>query len=68
MSKTTECPKCGGEMMRGSNENLGIAFGCTRAEPKKPEDLPAGRAESYYCKNCGYMEFYKSLNLRTSSV
>ena len=68
MSKITECPKCSGEMMRGSNENLGIAFGCTRAEPKKPEDLPAGRVESYACKNCGYIEFYKRLNVNSQKV
>jgi len=68
MSNGKECPKCGGKMTKGSTENLGIAFGCTRAQPKKPEDLPAGRAESYYCRKCGYMEFYKKLDLKNSST
>jgi len=63
MSEVKKCLKCGGIMVKGSVENLGLAFGCTRTEPKKPEDLPADRVQPYYCENCGYMEFYKKLNL-----
>lgn len=61
MTEVKKCLKCNGEMIKGCAENLGIAFGCTRAEPEKPEDLPADRVESYYCGNCGYIEFYKKL-------
>lgn len=61
MIETKKCPKCGGIMVKGSSENLGVAFGCTRTEPKKPEDLPADRVQPYYCDNCGFMEFYKKL-------
>jgi len=62
MSEVKKCPKCGKMMVKGSAENLGLAFGCTRTEPKKPEDLPADRVQPYYCDNCGFMEFYKKLH------
>jgi predicted nucleic-acid-binding Zn-ribbon protein len=62
MGEAEKCPKCGGEVVKSLAENLGIAFGCTRAEPKKSEDLPVGRVEPYYCRSCGYVEFYKKLS------
>ncbi len=68
MSEVKKCPKCSGIMVRGLGENLGLAFGCTRTEPKKPEDLPADRVQPYYCGNCGYMEFYKKLNSEGKST
>lgn len=60
MSEGKKCPKCGGEMVRGSNENLVRNFACTRGEPK-PEDLQIVKVHSSYCKSCGYMEFYREL-------
>jgi hypothetical protein len=54
-------PKYDGEMVRGSTETLGRNFSCTRGEPKTPEELRACRVQSYYCKKCGYTEFYKEM-------
>lgn len=58
MSESGKCPKCGGKMAWGSDENLVRNFACTRGEPK-PEDLRIVRVHSCYCKSCGYMEFYR---------
>lgn len=54
------CPKCDGEMIDGSNENLERNFACTRAEPN-PEVPPLVKVQPYYCKDCGYIEFYKEM-------
>jgi predicted nucleic-acid-binding Zn-ribbon protein len=51
------CPKCGGKMIEGSTETLGRNFACTRGEPK-PEEWRV-RVQSYHCRECGYIEFYK---------
>lgn len=59
----TKCPKCGREMIRGSNETLGRNFACTRNEPK-PKKLRIVKIQSYHCCKCGYMEFYKELRER----
>ncbi len=57
MNEAKKCPKCSREMAKGSNENLARNFACTRSEPK-PGDPVVG-VQSYCCKNCGYIEFYK---------
>ena len=57
------CAKCGGKMIKGSKETLGGNFACTRAEPK-PEREWRVRVQSYYCRKCGYIEFYKELKER----
>jgi predicted nucleic-acid-binding Zn-ribbon protein len=60
MNNVKMCPKCGGEMVRGTNENLVRNFSCTRGEPK-PEDVQIVKVHSSYCGSCGYMEFYRAL-------
>jgi predicted RNA-binding Zn-ribbon protein involved in translation (DUF1610 family) len=67
MSDVKKCPKCGGEMIRGSNENLGRNFACTRSEPK-PEELRVGKVLSYCCRNCGYVGFYKEMKEKKEGV
>ena len=57
--ETEICPKSGGKMIKGSTENLGRNFACTRSEPKS-EELRV-RVQSYWCRKCGYIEFYKEL-------
>ena len=55
-----KCPKCSGEMIKGSKENLERNFACTRGEPH-PEVAQTVKIQPYYCKNCGYMEFYREI-------
>ena len=57
-NEAMKCPKCGGEMIRGSQENLEINFACTRREPQ-PEVPHTVKVQPYYCKNCGFIELYK---------
>ncbi len=59
-SEVKKCPKCNGEMIHGSKENLERNFACTRGEPN-PEVPQVVKVQSYYCKNCGYIEFYREL-------
>lgn len=47
-------------MIKGSKENLERNFACTRGEPN-PEVPQVVKVQSYYCKNCGYIEFYRKL-------
>jgi predicted nucleic-acid-binding Zn-ribbon protein len=63
MSEVKKCPKCDGEMIKGSKENLERNFACTRGEPN-PEVPQTKKVQSYYCKNCGYMEFYREARER----
>jgi predicted nucleic-acid-binding Zn-ribbon protein len=56
MSQGERCPKCEGEMVRGSAETLGRDFTCTRTEPK-PDEVHV-RVQSCYCRICGYIELY----------
>jgi predicted nucleic-acid-binding Zn-ribbon protein len=53
-----KCPKCGGRMLSGSDQDLDDAFRCTRPKPKKLERL-GFRVISHVCENCGFIEFYK---------
>jgi predicted nucleic-acid-binding Zn-ribbon protein len=62
MSEVKKCPKCSGEMVKGSKENLERNFACTRGEPK-PEVPQNVKVQSYYCKSCGYVEFYRELTV-----
>jgi hypothetical protein len=45
-------------MAEATAEIFGNIFGCTR-EPKNLEALPGERIQSYYCEDCGHIEFYK---------
>jgi predicted Zn-ribbon and HTH transcriptional regulator len=57
MKKVLKCPKCSGEMIKGSIKNL-ECFACTRREPNR--EIPRTvMVQPYYCKNCGYIEFYR---------
>jgi len=58
MSEVKKCPKCKGEMIKGSKGSLERNFACTRGEPN-PEVPQNVKVQSYYCKKCGYIEFYR---------
>lgn len=45
-------------MAEATAEIFGNIFGCTR-EPKNLEALQEEKIQSYYCEDCGYIEFYK---------
>ncbi|UCE95757.1 MAG: hypothetical protein JSV51_08625 [Candidatus Bathyarchaeota archaeon] len=59
MSKVKGCAKCGGKMIKSSEQTLGDVFGCTRRESGKPERVAL--VQPYYCKDCGFIELYKEL-------
>ncbi len=59
MTETKTCPKCRGEMAKGTKDVFGDHFACTRRTQKKLEKQGVDRIQPYYCKNCGYVEFYK---------
>jgi predicted nucleic-acid-binding Zn-ribbon protein len=63
MVEIQKCPKCRGEMTKGSDETLGRTFGCTRGE-STPETSAKVEVRSYYCARCGYMEFYREHGAR----
>ena len=54
-----KCPKCDGTMVKGSERTLGEAFACTRRKSDELEKPNVDRVQPYYCKGCGYIEFYK---------
>jgi predicted nucleic-acid-binding Zn-ribbon protein len=53
MSEGKKCPKCGGEMKRGSL----VSYGKVRV--LKEGDLQGDGIQTYYCRNCGFVELYK---------
>jgi len=60
MKETMKCPKCPGEMIKGSKESLERNFACTRGEPN-PEIPQVVKVQPYYCQDCGYIEFYRKV-------
>ena len=45
-------------MVAATAKIFGNIFGCTR-EPKNLEALKGEKIKSYYCEDCGFIEFYK---------
>jgi len=56
-----KCSKCGGKMIKGTKRVLGDSFACTRRRQKKLKEQGVDKVHAYYCKNCGYIEFYKEM-------
>ena len=54
-----ECPKCSGQMVEASRlvTHTRVLAGVSLA---KKGDILGDRIIPFYCKNCGYIEFYKS--------
>jgi predicted nucleic-acid-binding Zn-ribbon protein len=46
-----KCPKCGGEMIQGETTNY--------VRILKPGDLSGDLVFAFYCRECGFVEFYK---------
>lgn len=59
-----KCPKCGGEMVEGDVGTTSWPLGLMGwfHLRKKGDWLggSSGRIQAYYCKNCSYIEFYKT--------
>jgi len=55
-----KCPKCGGEM--APSEAL-VGYGVWGFRLKKLEtgDMIGDKIYALYCRNCGYIEFYKEM-------
>jgi len=62
-SEVQKCPKCGGEMAEASRlvAHTRLLAGVSLA---KKGDILGDRIIPYYCKNCGYIEFYKEMKGR----
>jgi ribosomal protein S27AE len=56
MSDTKKCPKCGGEMAEGALSSYPDRFRLLN-----PGDWHGDIIQVFYCKNCGYIEFYKEI-------
>jgi predicted nucleic-acid-binding Zn-ribbon protein len=50
-SQAGKCPKCGGEMIQGETTNY--------LRILKPGDLSGDLVAAFYCRECGFVEFYK---------
>ncbi len=50
-SQASDCPKCGGEMIEGMTTNY--------VRILKPGDLSGDLVAVFYCRQCGFVEFYK---------
>lgn len=50
-SQAGECPKCGGEMIEGTTSNY--------VRILKPGDMSGDLVDAFYCRECGFIEFYK---------
>jgi predicted nucleic-acid-binding Zn-ribbon protein len=50
-SQADDCPKCGGEMIQGITTNY--------VRILKPGDLSGDLVTAFYCRECGFIEFYK---------
>lgn len=50
-SQASDCPKCGGEMIEGMTTNY--------VRILKPSDLSGDLVAVFYCRQCGFVEFYK---------
>jgi predicted nucleic-acid-binding Zn-ribbon protein len=50
-SEAGDCPKCGGEMIQGMTTNY--------VRILKPGDLSGDLVATFYCRECGFVEFYK---------
>jgi hypothetical protein len=57
-----KCPKSGGEMAPGEPitgwDVLGFDVAYLPFRLKKPGDTVDSNIHAFYCKNCGYVEFY----------
>ena len=51
-SGARRCPKCGGEMIQGETTNY--------VRILKPGDLSGDLVAVFYCRECGFVEFYKN--------
>jgi predicted nucleic-acid-binding Zn-ribbon protein len=51
ISQAGDCPKCGGEMIVGMTTNY--------IRILKQGDLTGDLVSAFYCRECGFVEFYK---------
>jgi predicted nucleic-acid-binding Zn-ribbon protein len=57
-SQAGECPKCGGEMIQGETTDY--------VRILKPGDPSGDLVATFYCRQCGFVEFYKKASSRES--
>lgn len=58
MSEVKKCPKCGGEMERGT---LDVLLGMHIVSKRGSKIRAGDKVSPYYCMNCGYVELYKEM-------
>ena len=60
MSEDKRCPKCRGELIKADRLVAHTRVLASVSLAKKG-DLVGDRIVPYYCRNCGYIEFYKEM-------
>lgn len=55
MSEIKKCPKCGGEMAEAKL----WSYGGIRIGKKGTVGVMGDNIRTFYCKECGYLEFYR---------
>lgn len=58
MAEVKTCPKCNGTMVRDSEDVFGNVSKRSRNLKYRAKSQDSA-IQTYYCENCGYMEFYK---------
>lgn len=60
MNEVERCPKCGGEMAK-SDRLVAATRLLANVTLAKRGDIIGDRIIPYYCRDCGYIEFYKEM-------
>jgi len=60
LSEVKKCPKCGGEMVE-AGRLVAHTRVLTDVSLAKKGDVIGDRIIPYYCRTCGYIEFYKEM-------
>ena len=56
MTEAKKCPKCGGDMEKGT---MDVLFGMHIIKEGGSKIRAGAKVFPYYCKSCGYVELYK---------
>jgi predicted nucleic-acid-binding Zn-ribbon protein len=63
MSEVEKCPKCDGEMAKGTLNSYPHSFRLL-----KSGDWRGDIIQAFYCEDCGYLEFYKETKEKSAQA